>query len=89
MIKDCAWVPQHRRTRLLLPNKLKPIARFSVSGFASYPLSILIGVHNDAGSRAAAAHHAIAAARANEFDLGGVFQRMVGQHSSSANGLGI
>src|SRR6266516_1417220 len=49
MIKDCAWVPQHRRTRLLLPNTSKPIARFSVSGFALYPLSILIGVHNDAG----------------------------------------
>jgi hypothetical protein len=28
--------------------------------------------------------HAIAAARANEFDLGGIFQRMVGQSSSSA-----
>jgi len=87
MIKDCAWVPQHRRTRLLLPNKLKPIARFSVSGFASYRLSILIGVHNDAGlapQPRGRPHHAIAAAPANEFDLGGV-----GQHSSSANGLGI
>ena len=31
-------------------------------------------------------HHAIAAARANEFDLGGIFQRMVGQSSPSANG---
>src|SRR5262249_14971324 len=30
-------------------------------------------------------HHAIAAARANEFDLGGIFQRMVGQSSPSAN----
>jgi len=63
MIKDCAWVPQHRRTRLLLPNKLKPIARFSVSGFASYPLSILIGVHNDAGlaqQPRGRPHHAIA-----------------------------
>src|SRR5262249_52981445 len=27
-----------------------------------------------------------AAARANEFDLGGIFQRMVGQSSPSANG---
>ena len=35
-------------------------------------------------------HHAIAAARANEFDLGGIFQRMVGQSSPSANGeLGL
>jgi hypothetical protein len=92
MIKDCAWVPQHRRTRLLLPNTSKPIARVSVSGFALYPLSILIGVHNDAGlapQPRGRPHHAIAAAPANEFDLGGVFQRMVGQHSSSANGLGI
>jgi len=31
-----------------------------------------------------------AAARANEFDLGGIFQRMVGQSSPSANGeLGL
>jgi hypothetical protein len=92
MIKDCAWVPQHRRTRLLLANTSKPIARFSVSAFASYPLSILIGVHHDAGlapQPRGRPHHAIAAARVNEFDLGGVFQPMVGQHSSSANGLGI
>jgi hypothetical protein len=31
-------------------------------------------------------HHAITAARANEFDLGDIFQRMVGQSSPSANG---
>jgi hypothetical protein len=31
-------------------------------------------------------HHAITAARANEFDLGGIFHRMVGQSSPSANG---
>jgi hypothetical protein len=53
MIKDCAWVLQHRRTRLLLPNISKPIARFSVSGFASYPLSILISeLHSHWSSKA-------------------------------------
>jgi hypothetical protein len=30
--------------------------------------------------------HVIAAALANEFDLGGIFQRMVGQSSFPANG---
>src|SRR5262249_6847057 len=64
MIKDCAWVPQHRRTRLLLANTSKPIARFSVSRFASYPLSILIGVHHDAGLAPHKASQSAAASRA-------------------------